>query len=230
MGAIYLVRHGQASFGAADYDALSETGVRQARVLGAALKRRLPRVDEVVCGTMRRHQQTAEACLAELGLPAGRRVDAGWDEYDHQEVLCAFEPRYREPAQMVADLAGAEDPRRAFQQLFSQAAARWASGAHDGDYRESWPAFRARVEAALARLAGSLGRSRTAVVFTSGGAISAVCRSLLQLPDEHTFRLSWALANASVTKVLCGARGVTLSTFNEHGHLESEPSGLLTYR
>ena len=37
---ILLVRHGQASFGAADYDQLSPTGHEQSRVLGAALAAR----------------------------------------------------------------------------------------------------------------------------------------------------------------------------------------------
>ena len=34
MGMLYLVRHGQASFGAADYDQLSELGARQCEALG----------------------------------------------------------------------------------------------------------------------------------------------------------------------------------------------------
>ncbi|HCT4576619.1 TPA: histidine phosphatase family protein, partial [Pseudomonas aeruginosa] len=34
MGSIYLIRHGQASFGADDYDVLSPTGIRQAEILG----------------------------------------------------------------------------------------------------------------------------------------------------------------------------------------------------
>ncbi|EPM78754.1 hypothetical protein A249_34210, partial [Pseudomonas syringae pv. actinidiae ICMP 18804] len=37
MGSIYLIRHGQASFGADDYDVLSPVGIRQSRVLGAHL-------------------------------------------------------------------------------------------------------------------------------------------------------------------------------------------------
>ena len=34
MGTLYLVRHGQASFGTDDYDLLSELGVRQCERLG----------------------------------------------------------------------------------------------------------------------------------------------------------------------------------------------------
>ena len=39
MGQLLLVRHGQASFGAEDYDVLSETGWEQGRRLGAHLVR-----------------------------------------------------------------------------------------------------------------------------------------------------------------------------------------------
>ncbi|MEQ9737575.1 MAG: phosphoglycerate mutase family protein, partial [Algiphilus sp.] len=59
MGAIYLIRHGQASFGKADYDQLSSTGMQQASRLGEALSMRLPHPDVVVAGAMLRHQQTA---------------------------------------------------------------------------------------------------------------------------------------------------------------------------
>ena len=41
MSAIHLVRHGQASFGADDYDLLSALGERQSRVLGQALARQV---------------------------------------------------------------------------------------------------------------------------------------------------------------------------------------------
>ena len=50
MSVILLVRHGQASFGAADYDNLSPTGHEQSRVLGAALAARGVSPDLVVAG------------------------------------------------------------------------------------------------------------------------------------------------------------------------------------
>ena len=70
MGQILLVRHGQASFGAADYDALSPLGFEQSRLLGAALAHRTISVDAVVHGTMRRHRETAETCAARRACPA----------------------------------------------------------------------------------------------------------------------------------------------------------------
>src|SRR3546814_10473498 len=68
MGAIYLIRHGQASFGAVDYDKLSKRGVEQAAVLGQALAARGVKPDVVICGGMLRHRETALGCLQAMGL------------------------------------------------------------------------------------------------------------------------------------------------------------------
>ncbi|MDB4986113.1 MAG: phosphoglycerate mutase [Myxococcaceae bacterium] len=230
MGAIYLIRHGQASFAAADYDDLSPLGREQGRVLGAALAARHVSADLVICGGMRRHQQTATECLSAQSLPLAWEVDSGWDEYDHNEVLGGLDARYREQTAIAADMLGSTDPRRAFQQIFERAMARWVDGAYHADYRESWPVFCARVEGALDRLKTRLGKSQTAVVFTSGGAISVVCRKLLGLGDQRTLVLSASLANASVTKLIVGGRGLSLSTLNEHAHFELADKRLITYR
>ncbi|HJV74342.1 MAG TPA: phosphoglycerate mutase family protein, partial [Noviherbaspirillum sp.] len=58
MGQIYLVRHGQASFGSANYDQLSELGLEQARLLGEWFANSRQQFHRVVTGDMRRHRQT----------------------------------------------------------------------------------------------------------------------------------------------------------------------------
>src|SRR3954447_5496055 len=68
MGTLYLVRHGQASFGAADYDNLSELGHRQAVRLGEYWRERGMRFDAVITGTLKRHKQTWEGIAQGLGL------------------------------------------------------------------------------------------------------------------------------------------------------------------
>lgn len=230
MAAIYLIRHGQASFAAADYDALSELGHTQATRVGIALKERGVCPALVLAGGMRRHHQTAERCLRAMEREPTWEEDGGWDEYDHNEVLAGLDPRFRSQAEIAAELARHSDPKRAFQGLFERATARWIDGAYHGEYEESWPAFCARVEAGLERLVARLGRSRSALVFTSGGVISVVCRKLLGLSDTRAVLLSQSIANASVTKLIAGGSGVTLSTLNEHGHFEGGDPGLVTYR
>lgn len=230
MSAIYLVRHGQASFGAADYDRLSERGEQQARVLGGALAHLSPRIGALVSGDMLRHRQTAQGCLQAMGHVAEWQVDAGWNEFDHVAVINALRPDDADHVLLRAELLAAPDPRRAFQPMFEQAVARWVGGAHDADYAESWQAFRARCNAALAALLEALPQGRDALVFTSGGPIAALAQDLLHIPDSDGFRLNWGLVNCGVTKLVRGREGVRLSTLNGHAHFEGEHAGLVTYR
>jgi broad specificity phosphatase PhoE len=240
MGAIYLIRHAQASFGATDYDQLSDVGSIQSRVLGESLLIRGPRTDRIVCGTMRRHEQTAEGCLRAMGLAANWASDPGWNEYDAKDVMGAYDARYRDATAMAAELAASDNPRRRFQEIFALAMDRWVSGAHDSDYAESWPAFRTRVGDALGRVSASLAKSQGALVFTSGGPIAVACAALLNLSAQDALRLNTRLANAAITKLLWSGQTIHLSTINEHGHFERGSTGsvasassegaLITYR
>ena len=58
MAELVLVRHAQASFGADDYDKLSELGWRQSRWLGEYFAERGIAFDRVVRGSLRRHAET----------------------------------------------------------------------------------------------------------------------------------------------------------------------------
>lgn len=231
MSTLYLIRHGQASFDADDYDALSPLGFEQARALGRMLAARAgaPREFAIVGGSLRRHRETADTCLAELGIATPMRIDPGFDEYDHLQLIARLEPRYADAAVMRTELAASGDPRRAFQQLFARACTRWYAGAHDADYDEAWPAFQARCTAALARVADSLPRGSDALVFTSGGPIAACCQSLLAVPTPAGFALSWTLYNAGITRLNLGREGLRLLSLNEHSHLEAAPD-LLSFR
>jgi broad specificity phosphatase PhoE len=228
MTSVVLVRHGQASFGAADYDVLSETGRRQARVAGEALRGRIGNVRAVVTGAMRRQRDTAAACLEAMGLSPAWTEDAAWNEFDHEEVLRVFEPRWADHAQLHRDLEAAAFAG-AFERAFHAAVARWTGGAHDAEYRETWPGFLARVDGALARLPRAAGG--TVLVFTSGGPISAACRAPLGAADAAAvFAHAFRLANASVTTLRVGPAGLELEAFNDHAHLAGCEEGLVTFR
>ena len=87
MSVLLLVRYGQASFGAADYDQLSSLGEEQSRLLGASLAARGVRPDVVLRGSMKRHRQTATAAVAGAGWSTDVVEDDGWDEFDHLSTL-----------------------------------------------------------------------------------------------------------------------------------------------
>ena len=227
MSAIYLIRHGQASWGKRDYDNLSKVGIEQAGVLGKALQQRIGTPDQVIVGGMRRHRQTADAALDAMGIRFKWQEDPRWNEYDHQELIVRQNPMYRSRTVMMADMALSRNPKRKFQDFFEKALARWVTDQFSHEYKESWPDFKKRVDKGLKEIRRADGNT---LVFTSGGAISAAVRQLWQMPDEEWLRLNRVIANATVTKIVSGKRGLHLSTFNEHAHFEGEYRHLLTYR
>jgi broad specificity phosphatase PhoE len=227
MSVIYLVRHAQASFGLSDYDRLSLQGEQQAARLGEALSDRGPRPELVVSGAMRRHARTARIALATAGVKTAVAVDDGFNEFDHDQVIVAHKPAYKRRAVLLADLARTGHPAHAFQEMFTEATARWVRGDGDG-YAESFTAFCQRAEDAVRRTAEQLGKGETAVVFTSGGPIAAVVGRLFAGNDDLWLTLNRVAVNTGITKLVFGRRGLTAVTYNEHGHLDG--TDLLSYR
>jgi broad specificity phosphatase PhoE len=210
MGQILVVRHGQASFGADDYDVLSDLGEEQARVLGRALAGLTP--DLVVHGSLVRQRRTAQLAAEAAGWTAPLRVDPRWNEL---ESLSQF-------AVVSGDTPDISD-RDAFQEWYEAAMERWAGGEHDHDYTESYAGFTDRSNAALAALADE----GTVVAVSSGGPIAAIATVLLNGGVATYRRLLPGVVNAGITRVISGRRGLTLLSFNEHQHLAPD---LLSHR
>src|SRR5690606_37048982 len=90
MSIVYLVRHAQASFGAEDYDALSELGFRQAHWLGRHFADRGLRFARTVSGTMLRQQDTARAILEAMGESGDAlELHEGLNEYPGEALYTA---------------------------------------------------------------------------------------------------------------------------------------------
>lgn len=202
MAVIYLVRHGQASFGAADYDALSELGRHQARLVGQELLGRA-REPLLVSGTLRRQKDTA----ALLGLPAAVPVeDPRWNEYDHLGLV----RRYLDDG-----TSRTTGDSRQFQTHLDQALKQWIEQGHPG----GWDTFAGSAVEALHAIPGRLGPGQDAVVVTSAGVIAATAGSLLEVPATGVVALNRVMVNASITAVLAGSSGLSLLSYNEHAHL-----------
>ena len=226
-----LVRHGQASFGADDYDVLSSRGVRQSRRAAEILAGYGVAPSTLVHGGMRRQRETAEQML--LGAPSWDlplEDDDCWRELDHLAVMEAY------PTLSDVDREQLRSGRmelRPFHELYTKATARWSSGAYDSDYPESFAEFIGRVRDGIGRAARKAGERRTAVVVTSGGPIAAACAMLTEVGEEpRRLAAAWArfnavMVNASVTRIVAGSSGARLLTFNEHSWLDRE---LVTYR
>jgi len=231
MTTIYLVRHGQASFGAESYDKLSPNGEQQAKLLGRYLDDILKEAPYVVAGSMQRHQQTAKISLAECFPESEIVTIPAWNEFNHQQVFAQYEPRFNQPELLKADVAQHENPRAYLSKIFEGAIERWTGGDYHHEYEESWPAFKARVENGLQHLCDELANTqpRYAVVFTSGGVISVVVGKLLGLSPEKTFALNWAIANTSLTTLRLVGNEAQLLSLNEHHFIKAKQPDLLTW-
>jgi broad specificity phosphatase PhoE len=227
MPAILLARHGQASFGTADYDRLSPTGLEQTAALAADLERRGVRIDAVVSGTMTRQRGTAEPVAAAVGREL--TIDAGWDEFDSADV---FE-HHSSSALREERPAGSDQPEissREFQAVLDDALHAWIAAGDESATAEPWPVFARRVAAARSALLDRLGPGETALVSTSGGVIAAICVELLAVPDATAVAFNRVTVNTGVSRIVSGRSGTTLVTFNEHAHLERNGHSLVTYR
>ncbi|MET0601734.1 MAG: histidine phosphatase family protein [Baekduia sp.] len=224
---ILLVRHGQASYGADDYDVLSETGWRQAEVLAAEHARRGLTFDIVVSGGLRRQQGTAEVLARAAGTPV--EIDPGWDEYDADDILthhARTDVRLdAEPGTAVPAVSS-----RDFQHLLDGALIDWIEAGEGGGAREPWSVFDARVRGALERLVGRLGSGETALVCSSGGVIGGICAALMGMAPTGLVAFNRVAVNTGVARLVSGRQGVTLVSFNEHGHLDGLDPSLRTYR
>lgn len=231
MASLYLVRHGQASFGSANYDSLSTLGHMQCRLLGDWWRQRHWKVLPLVSGPMQRHLQSMRAFqegFAEAGDIAEHRVLPQLAEFDHENVLRVYRPEFSDMAAIAHYLVSTGNPRRAFQQIFTEAVERWHDGRFDADYNESWPKFRDRVVHGFGELRAE---GKDQLVFTSGGVISVILQQVLGINDARSFALNAVIANSSLTRILFKDEEISLSTFNNTAHLDIHNAPeLISYR
>lgn len=229
MATLYLIRHGQASFGKANYDALSDTGWEQGRVLGRWLADKVSPT-AVFSGDLQRHQETVAAISEGYGKPLpGLQINAGFNEFDHEAVVHALKPAWADRHVMARELQKHDKPAKAFQMTFVEAVQRWVSGQFAADYPESWSDFQTRVLAALDDATANAGGGDI-LVASSGGPISVVMQSLLGLDDSRALALNEVIANTSVTRLLFSGERRNLAVFNSYAHLESTAPELVTFR
>ena len=237
MGSIYLIRHGQASFGAENYDVLSPLGHRQSLALGDYLAKLGIRFDRCVSGEMARQQDTARATLQRLAelqdqRPLPFRIDPAFNEFSADAVIQAHMP---ELLQVEPDalhiFSNAADHRREFQRLFNYVIQRWVSGEHEKEGLESWQTFVERVRGGLDRVLQEADRKERIAIFTSGGTITALLQLAIGVSPIRAFEMNWQIVNTSLSQLKFREHEIALASFNGHAHLEllKDPE-LITYR
>lgn len=212
MGTLYLVRHGQASFGATDYDQLSALGQRQAQQLGSYWQARGVRFDAIYTGSLQRHQQTLEGITHTLtGMPPAH-IDTTWNEYDSQALLRCMPTTQLPPVDTP-------EGYKAYFRLLCDALAQWMSGVISPEGMPSWQAFSDGIHHALEDIRKHYHGGQVLVV-SSGGPIGAAVSRLLGATPEAAIALNMRLRNTSVTELSLSPKRVMLQTFNTLSHLD----------
>jgi broad specificity phosphatase PhoE len=241
MTAIYLIRHGQASFGKADYDLLSEKGSEQSRLLGKYWQA-MSAPEKIYSGDLLRHGQTLEHFL--LGYesePSPVILHSGFNEFNHQELLTCYDAQWKDFSKMATIMSKHPSANKAFQKEFANALLRWTSGKHDNEYKESWSQFKKRCISALqdvikqeltARKTTTQAHQHTnnICIFTSSGTIAVIIQHVLGLSDEKTLIINQQSRNTGVTKLLFSEKNLSIDYFNNYSHLTLAGEDWVTFR
>jgi broad specificity phosphatase PhoE len=236
LSTLLLIRHGQASYGAADYDNLSARGRQQAAALGAHLA--AAKIDALYAGPLRRQRDTA-TIMREHGVAAELEIVDELAEYDGFSIVQRFLPSLvaRDPAlRPLIDGTAGTDALRLMDRAFEQASSAWSRGHITHDEIESFEAFAARIRAGIERVLAARGGGQRVAVVSSGGPISIAVSFALGLGPDQTMAIGRAVRNASITEVRWRSRGFawrpgefSLYGFNHVAHLEHD-ADLVTYR
>jgi broad specificity phosphatase PhoE len=221
MGTLYLVRHGQASFGAADYDQLSELGTRQCHALGQWFATRGITFEAVLRGTLRRHAQSLNAFVEGYGsLPEALELP-GLNEYDSAAVIAAIHP---------GPLARPDTPEvyRAHFRLLREALQRWMAGETAPVGMPSYAGFVEGVTSALDHVRSRHGGN--VLLISSGGPISTAVGQILGTSADTTIELNLRIRNSALTEFAYTPKRHMLVSYNNLPHLDHpERAAWVTY-
>ena len=212
MGTLYLVRHGQASFGAENYDQLSELGHKQSVRLGEYFAQKGIAFDGLIAGTLHRHKQTLEGILQGMNRQGEHLSWDGLNEYDAQAVIATVHPHKLEK------LTSPETYRHHFR-LLRDGLTQWMAGVVNPKGMPSYSDFVIGVASALDHVrANHCGQN--VLIVTSGGPIATAVGYVLGTPAETTIDLNLRIRNSSITEFAFTPKRHMLVCYNAIPHLE----------
>lgn len=235
MATIYLIRHGQASFGTDDYDRLSELGSRQAQVLGEYLRDCGIVFDAVYSGDLLRQRETARLALASQQVSVDHHIDSRFNEVRNDEQVQYLVPEVARTNPAIEELverglSSSKDYQKVIDAVFNH----WVSPDCDEPRIQSWNDYSGSVRQAVQDLIEQQGGGRTVGIFTSGGTIATIVAQVLGLSGEHTYKFYEPIFNCSISQLFYSSSRVSLSYFNDRSFLQvlgsQRGESLVTYR
>jgi broad specificity phosphatase PhoE len=226
---VRVLRHGQASAMAENYDQLSALGFDQSARAGKWLAAHKVPFCAVYVGAMQRHAQTLAAIQtayqrADLSLPIAC-VLPQLNEYDFRAVFAAYRQHF-------ADDKNIKDGR--WLMVLRAALVAWSRAQISAPGLESWADFQIRVSDAaktIARTSSAQESKRAEVlVVTSGGVMGLLTQRAMGLEDITVADVNMALKNTSFCDFRVSKTGWSLQALNNVPHLSApEDAGLHTY-
>jgi len=237
MGTLYLVRHGQASFGADNYDVLSPLGHRQSRRLGEYFKDKGVRFDAALTGTLNRQVQTFSGICEGMGLafesslvstasagsatgaapgmpppPLAHLLWPGLNEFDSAAVIATIHPY---------PLAKPDTPElyKHHFRLLKDGLAQWMAGVVSPQGMPSYDEFVTGITKALDHIRTQ--HQGQVLLVSSGGPIATAVGHVLGTSPETTIELNLGIRNCSVTEFAFTLKRHRLVTFNTLPHLDA---------
>ena len=232
MSKLYFFRHAQASFGAKNYDALSDKGIEQTVLLGNHLVAKKFKFDKIFVGPLERQKHTFEIVKDiysknNLPMPEPMIVD-GLREHVGHTALDIILPQLQETDAYIQSMIAKtrENPKRAranrlliFQYFMNQ----WVEGKIEVDGVVAWKDFRGNVRTALNTILKNTGSGETNAAFTSGGTISSIAAESLKIADEKIVAsLNFSIRNTSYSSFFYSKGQFNLFALNEIPHLPDE--------
>ena len=218
MGILYLVRHGQASFGADNYDQLSPLGMQQCQQLGRYFSAKGRKFDALITGTLVRQTQSLGHIVDGMG-GAGSAVAqlpvlqlAGLNEYDSHAVIAAVHPQ---------PLPKPDTPElyRHHFRLLRQGLSAWMAGQTQPQGMPSYAGFAAGVAAALDHVRSQC--DGDVMLVSSGGPISTAVGQVLGTAPQASIELNMRIRNSAVTEFVFNPKRHALLSFNSLTHLDA---------
>lgn len=212
MAQMFMVRHGQASFGEDDYDKLSALGHQQSALLGEYFTQREQHFDLVITGDMLRHKQTADGIL-NINSNANVMTDARWNEFDFDAIVKAYLRRFPEHQ------PGPKSPRSEWYKVLKNAMLCWSQQKLDLPNSETWLDFCGRVKHGCEFIQQS--EYKKVLVVSSGGAMAVFLMNIFKSSVEQAIAFNLQIKNTSVNQLYFNKAGFQLNSFNNVPHLDT---------
>ncbi len=217
MSSLLLLRHGQASFGEANYDQLSALGIAQAQATGTFLRERGRRFSTILSGPKQRHIDTTCGIVQAYPSHTTWQTEPALEELaEGNEILAAAQ------AHFGVVLHTPKVTRETQLRYYNDMMQAWGEGRATMGSKPTAQAFRQNVGRWLLQVVSQPGSGHNILAVTSAGVIGAVMCEVLGNNTSRMMDYVRVLRNASLTEIVFSGNRIGMMSFNSVDHLPSD--------